>query len=372
MQKMSFLKSLTKYSLFLTLLILTFLPACKRDERPLNIQLKEVLAEELKEYHINGASVSVIFSDGEVLNVVAGYSHDTVTIKSDMLFAIGSITKTMVATLILQLSEEGTLSLDDPLYKWLPDYPHVDRTITIRQLLNHTSGLYMFWDNDELWDDLRSYRDSIFSPETVLQYIKDPYFIKGKRYQYSNTNYLLLAMIATKATDSELSTEFRKRFWEPLDIKNAFLTIEEEIPENIAHVWSDNFENDGSIRDVTFLPRNSHESITYGSSGLFMTAEDLAKWASMLFHSKLINESSLHQMLSFGKGGYGLGVGYFKSILGGGTQAVGHFGGNIGTTSGMIYSRKHNISLVVMINSYNVDCAFDLSEKLGKKILKSL
>jgi len=229
----------------------------------------------------------------------------------------------------------------------------------------------MFWDNDKIWDDLKKYRDSIFSPETVLTYLKDPYFSAGKKYRYSNTNYLLLAMIITRATGSSLSKEFRERFWDPLEIRNVYLSVEEDIPPRLAHVWSDNFENDGSNRDVTFLPRTSHESITYGSSGLFMTAECLADWSYKLFRGKVLSEASLNQMLSFGEGGYGLGVGFFGSILGGGTQSVGHMGGNIGTTASMIYSRNHNVSLAVMINSYDIECVFELSEKLGKVVLRN-
>jgi hypothetical protein len=77
-------------------------------------------------------------------------------------------------------------------------------------------------------------------------------------------------------------------------------------------------------------------------------------------------------MLDFDKGNYGLGVGYYKSILGGGKQAVGHGGGNIGTTASMIYSRKHHISQAVMINSFNGKCISSISEKFGKKVLRSL
>ena len=365
-----------KNSLIVLLLLIIFFvlsfSSYERDTPPLDVQLKEAMTEEIKKYQVLGASAAIVLPDGEVLKVTAGYSHDTVTIKPDMLFAIGSITKNMVATLILKLSEEGVLALDDPLYKWLPDFPYVDNTITIKQLLNHTSGLYMFWDNQALWDDLKSYRDSIFSPETVLTYLKEPYFEPGSNYRYSNTNYLLLAMIITKATDSSLSKEFRVRFWEPLEIHNTFLSMEENIPPDLAHIWGDNFENDSSIKDLTFLPRNSHESITYGSAGLFMTAEDLAKWALRLFQGDVLSEPSLNQMLDFGKGGYGLGAGYFRSILGGGTQAVGHMGGNIGTTASMIYSRNHKISMAVMINSYNTQCISDLSKKLGKIILSNL
>jgi CubicO group peptidase (beta-lactamase class C family) len=110
---------------------------------------------------------------------------------------------------------------------------------------------------------------------------------------------LLLAIIITKATGSSLSAEFRKRFWEPLGIEKAYLAMEEQIPNNLAHVWGDNFENDGSFRDITFLPRISHETITYGSARIFMTAGDLAFWCQSLFTGKVLKQPSMAQMLNF-------------------------------------------------------------------------
>jgi len=358
--------------LLLLAAILTGILSCSRDTRPFDVRVKEVLSEGLTEYGVKGGSAAVIMPDGSVHRIVAGFSHDTVAIHPDMLFAIGSITKNVVAALVLQLAEEGALTLNDPLCQWLPTYPFVDSTITIRQLLNHTSGLYMFWDNQKIWDDLKQYRDSVFSPETVLTYIRDPYFSPGRDHRYSNTNYLLLAMICTRATHSTLSAEFRRRFWAPLRIENAWLSLEEQIPRNLAHVWGDNFENDGSTRDLTFLPRASHESITYGSSGLFMTAEDLARWSHALFGGKVLAETSLSEMLKFGKGGYGLGVGYFRSTLAGGEQAVGHMGGNIGTTASMVYSRRYGVSVVVKINAYHLKCISKLTERVGKITLDYL
>jgi len=170
-----------------------------------------------------------------------------------MLFAIGSITKNFVAALTLQLVEEGVLSLDAPFSKWLPAYPHVDSTATLRQLLNHTSGIYMFWSNQKIWDDLKRDRTKVWTPEEVLSYIKEPSFAPGEGWRYSNTNYLLLAMIIEKATASKLSTEFKQRFWQPLGITNAYLSIQEDIPDSQAHVFGDNFNKDGSWQDLTFL-----------------------------------------------------------------------------------------------------------------------
>lgn len=338
--------------------------SCSRSDEPFTEQLQNALDKHLKRYDVKGASVAIIVPDGEMMIGVSGVSHDTVAMKPGMLFAIGSITKNVVAALTFKLAEEGMLSLDDSLFKWLPSYPKVDSTITIRQLLHHTSGLYMFWDNQRIWDDLKKYRNRAFTPEEVLTYLKEPYFPPGKSWHYSNTNYLLLAMIITKATGSSLSDEFRKRFWEPLDIEKAYLSMEEQIPDNLAHVWGDNFENDGSFRDLTFLPRVSHETITYGSSGLFMTAGDLAFWCQTLFTRKVLKHSSMEQMLNFNREGYGLGVHLFSKRITNGVKAYGHGGGNIGTSAYMAYLPDFETSIVVMINAFHGKCLDRILEDL--------
>ena len=249
-----------------TAFILALPLSCSRDTRTLDERIQEALSARIREYGVKGASTAVVLPDGEVHRVCAGVSHDSVAMSPEMLFAIGSITKNMVAALILQLAEEGTLSLDDSIQEWLEPIPKVDGTITIRQMLNHTSGIFMFWENQKLWDDLVKYRDSVFTPEVILTYLQEPHFPPGTDFRYSNTNYLLLAMIATRATHSTLSEEFRRRFWQPLGLRNTYLSMEEQIPQDqLAHVWGDNFEKDGSNRDITYLPRISHETITYGS-----------------------------------------------------------------------------------------------------------
>ena len=349
------------------------------DKNTIEEKLQKVLDDGISKYDVRGVSAAVIFPDQKVWKGVSGISHDTVSIKSDMLFAIGSITKNVVAALTLKLAEEGMLSLDDPLSKWLPRYPHVDSTITIRQLLNHTSGIYMFWDNQEIWDDLKKDREKVWTPEEVLSYIKEPCFAPGEGWRYSNTNYLLLAMIIEKATGSNLSTEFRKRFWQPLNIENAYLSIEEVIPDNQAHVYGDNFNNDGSNLDLTFLPRASHESITYGSAGLFMTAEDLAHWCNALFEGEVLHRESINEMLKFvdigfgpRKRGYGLGVELFRRRLSSGERAIGHSGANIGTSVYMVHLPEHHFTVVVMINDFNHECSQAITKDLIANVLKEL
>jgi len=363
-------------SIFILFLVIIPSLSCSGDKKiPLEQKLQNVLDEGIKKYDINGVSAAVIFPDGKLWTGTSGISHDTVTIKPDMLFAIGSITKKFVATLTLKLAEEGKLSLDDPLSKWLPEYPHVNSKITIRQLLNHTSGIYMFWSNQKIWDDLIKDRTKIWTPDEVLTYIKKPYFEPGDGWRYSNTNYLLLAMIITKATKSTLSSELRKQFWQPLHINSARLSIEEKIPDNQAHVFGDNFNDDGSYLDLTFLPRESHESISYGSAGVFMTAEDLALWCHSLFEGKILKQQSMDEMLEFvdigfgrQKRGYGLGVQLFRKRTSSGEKAFGHSGASIGTGAYMVHFPKHHLSVVVMVNNFGRSTA--ITKKLIHTVLK--
>ncbi|RKX25964.1 MAG: hypothetical protein DRP45_04745 [Candidatus Zixiibacteriota bacterium] len=363
--------------LILLLFVLTFL-SCSPDTKTLEERLQAVLDENIADIDGRGVSAAIIMPGKPIWKGVAGISHDTVNISPDMLFAIGSITKNFVATLTLKLAEEGKLSLEDSLHSWLPAYPHIDSTITIRQLLNHSSGIYMFWSNQQIWDDLIKDRTKIWTPDEVLSYIKKPYnFEPGEGFRYSNTNYLLMAMIIEKATGSNLSTEFRERFWKPLEIDNAYLSIEEEIPDNLAHVFGDNFNDDGSVQDLTYLPRASHESIGYGCSGLFMTAEDLAVWCNALFEGKVLQSQSLDEMFEFREIGFGrrnrgigLGVERFVKRMSSGERAVGHTGANIGTSASMVHLPDHHISVVVMINSFNHDCSQAIRTDLITTVLK--
>ena len=348
-----------------------------RTNETIEEQIQHTLDRTLEKYNERGVSAAIILPDRKEMSFVSGISHDSIAMKPDMLFAIGSVTKNVVAALTLKLAEENIVSLDDPISKWLPDYPYVDNAITIRQLLNHTSGLYMYWINQKIWDDLKKDRGKVWTPDEVLGYIKEPHFAPGKGWRYSNTNYLLLAMIIKKATGVKLSTNFRTRFWQPLGIDNAYLSMEDTIPANQAHVFGDNFNFGDATRDLTFLPRASHESIGYGSSGIFTTAMDLATWCQALFEGKVLQENSMTEMLQFVKfkpvsdmNAYGLGVQVYKPSFSAGKLAIGHGGGNIGTTTYMVYLPDYHASIVVMVNAFPGKSANAITKKLIRIVLK--
>ena len=341
-------------------------------------RLQKILDEGIKKYGIRGVSAAIVFDTGSLWVGTSGISHDTVSMKPDMLFSIGSITKNFVAALTLKLVEKGVLSLDDKLSKWLPAYPNVDSNITIHQLLNHTSGIYMFWNNDDLWEALKKDRYRFWTPEEVLEYIKEPHFSAGESWGYSNTNYLLMAMIIEKATGSTLSAELKKNLWEPLYLQNYYIWLADSIPENQAHVFGDNFQFGDPEKDLTFLPRVSHESITFGSSGIVTTAADLAKWCHSLFEGKVLSEKSMNEMLNFVKfrpqsnmKGYGLGVQEFRRTVSSGEKVIGHGGGNIGSATYMVYLPEYHASVVVMVNAFPTNSVDYFTKRLIKELVRA-
>jgi len=344
---------------------------------PIEEKLQDVLDKGIAKNDIHGVAATIIFPNGDIWNGVSGLSHDSVAMDPNMLFAIGSVTKNFIATLTLKLVEEEILSLEDPLSKWLPTYPFIDKNITIRQLLNHTSGIYNYFDNQKIWDELMSDRTRYWTPEEVLEFIEEPYFDPGDGFRYSNTNYLLAGMIINKATGSNLSTELNNRLFKPLGFSDYYLIQEQTLPENQAHVYSDNW--DGPIRDVTFLPRTSHDSIGYGAGGLFTTSENLARWSHSLFEGEILEDQSLNEMLNFiqftpvaNMRAYGLGVQEFTLKASSGVRAIGHGGGNIGTTTYMVYIPEHHVSIVVMINAFPNHGADEITKGLIKVVLKDL
>jgi D-alanyl-D-alanine carboxypeptidase len=344
----------------------------------LNQRFQKVLDNGIKRYNVRGVSAAIVFDTDSLWVGASGISHDTITMKPDMLFSIGSITKNFVATLTLKLVEKGTLSLEDKLSKWLPAYPYVDSNITIRQLLNHTSGIYMFWNNDDLWAALKADRNRIWTPEEVMEYIKEPHFSAGESWRYSNTNYLLMAMIIEKATGASLSLEIKDYLLKPQKLQNFYIWLTDSIPENQAHVFGDNFQFGDPEKDLTFLPRASHESITFGSSGIVTTALDLAKWCQTLFEGNVLSEKSMNEMLNFiefrpqyNMSGYGLGVQKFRSKQSHGEKAIGHGGGNIGSATNMIYLPDYHTSVVVMVNAFPTNSVDYFTNGLIKELVRA-
>jgi D-alanyl-D-alanine carboxypeptidase len=162
----------------------------------------------------------------------------------------------------------------------------------------------------------------------------------------------------------------------PLGLHNTYTVFEETLPDNIAHTWSDDFNPDGLLEDVTHIPRTAHDSIT---RTIFSTPEDVVKFSHALFQGDLLSPASLNQMLEFvptpadfGAQGYGLGVTHFFLSFAAGEDSIGHTGGGIGHITILAHLPDQEVSLVVQVNDENGDCLYGIKDALIQVILNHI
>src|SRR3954454_18031635 len=188
------------------------LPAYARDLRP-------QIEEQMTNLRIPGALVYVdVPGEGSWSQAFGtGTLGASTQITPDDHFRIGSNTKTFTGTVILQLVDEGKLGLDDPVSKYQPEVPNGEN-ITIRQLLDMTSGLYNYSEDKDFNETLDTEPDKVWTPEEVVEigFKNEPYFAPGEGFHYSNTNTVLLGMIVEQLTGKSLEQEFQERLFEPL------------------------------------------------------------------------------------------------------------------------------------------------------------
>lgn len=316
-------------------------------------QLQQILDDELSAQGLKGLSAAVIIPGSEVWRGVSGLSgpgyYDVM--RPDMLFGIASIKKTFVAALVLQLTEEGVLSLEDPLGQWLPNYPYINQEITLRHLLSHTCGIYNYTEHPTFWNTLATGAVKIWTPEELLgTFVSTPPFAAGSRFEYCNTNFLLSSMVIKAATGSSISDHYRDRFGHLLKLEGTFVGAEEAIEGEIALNWTDR-DGDGRLENISDIVGPSMYTMLWPF--LLSTAEDIAKWASALYGGQLLSAASLDKMLDFRPintvvwTGYGLGA--MRMVLRG-EELWGHTGLIPGYRSMMAYWPSTGISISVLGN----------------------
>jgi D-alanyl-D-alanine carboxypeptidase len=270
-------------------------------------------------------------------------------------FEIGSITKTFIAITVLQLVESGKLSLEDTVTRWLPtsvtDGIRNADQITIRQLLQHTSGIPDY--TEPLFQQAAGDPFVLFNNWTSEQLVglvrdRPSEFAPGTNWSYSNTNFALAGLIVESATGNSLAKEIRDRILTPLDLKDTFFATEEEVPGGYIKGYWD-FDRNGSLDDITLTDLS-----WAGSAGAMVsTTADLATFTAGLFKGRLLQPESLAQMLdaipveSPNYSSYGLGIGTIESpnrfwwI---------HRGQTLGFRSNLWYAPAEDITYVELIN----------------------
>ncbi len=256
-------------------------------------------------------------------------------------FRLASVSKQFTAAAILLLAEDGALSIDDPLKKWLPELPAVADAMTLRQLLSHSSGLL---DYEDLMDpaDTRQVHD--IDVLHLLQKENRTYFAPGSSYRYSNSGYALLALVVGKASGSDFASFLRQRIFLPLGMTATFAHQDgvDEVPER-AYGYS---QIDGHWQRTD----QSTTSAVLGDGGIYSSIDDLAKWDAALYDERLLRRASLQQAFSAATATpepdvphYGFGW----RING---DALWHSGESIGFRNVIVRYPKQKLTVVVLSN----------------------
>ncbi|MFJ9517944.1 serine hydrolase domain-containing protein [Kitasatospora sp. NPDC101801] len=246
-------------------------------------------------------------------------------------FRIGSVTKTFVATVLLQLQGEGRLDLDDPVEKWLPGVVHGNgndgAAITVRQLLSHTSGVYSYDEDPELarllfTAEFLTHRYDTYPARELVRVAMShpPVFVPGAKRAYSNTNFILAGLVIGKVTGHSYAEEIERRIIRPLGLTGTSLPgTASDLPRPHARGYSTLYGGSTDLVDTTEL----NPSWGGAAGEMISTTDDLTRFLAALLRGRLLPEAQLTEMLGTPTG-YGLGIGH--ATLSCGITVWGHEG----------------------------------------------
>lgn len=293
---------------------------------------------------------------------------------ADTVFRIGSTTKTFTGTLILQLVDEGLLALDDPVSRYRTDVPRGE-DITIEMLLKMRSGLANYTD-DNAWADLiMTNPTKAVDPEEMLAiaFKQDLLFEPGSKYQYSNTNTVLLGVIAEALTGKNLTTLVSERLTVPLGLKNTGIPERNDatLPQPFAHGYSVLDEADGEMVDVT----DFNPSWASGAGAGFSTSAELADWVEALTGGRLLREETQKLRMNSvvpvtedtgpASPGYGLGIARIAGLYG-------HNGQLPGYNSYMGSDPSRALTVVIWVNLAPNAAGESPAQKIADKVVPLL
>ena len=343
---------------------------------------KTALQLKLDEWHkagsFPGATLGVVLANGESFGLAVGFSDRetrSAMRPTDRMLA-GSVGKTFAAATALQLIKEGKIGLDDRIEKYLGSEPWFARLpnakdITVRQLMNHTSGLVRYEFKDQFTKDLTANPEKAWKPAELVGYLLDekPPFEAGKGWDYSDTNYIVLGMIIEKVMGREFYDEANRRLLKPLKLTD---TIPQDGPRLKGVVQgyagpNDPFGGaDAMIVNGKFVINPQFE---WTGGGYASTAHDLARWAKMIYEGKAFSPDLLPQVVDgvaapmLGRETkYGLGAIIRKTQVG---TSYGHSGFFPCYMTDMMYFPEHKIAGAIQVNT-------SVGRNLGKPLSRVL
>ena len=332
----------------LLLAAVSSLSAQRPDRGAILARVDSVVQAEMAAAKVPAMSVAVQ-QKGEVI-LAKGYGLANVELSvpatAETVYRIGSITKQFTSSIIMQLVEAGKISLDDPITKFIPDYPTQGNTVTVHHLLTHLSGIKSYTSlGPKFWTEM-SRQD--LSDSAMLASFKDlPFdFAPGAKYQYNNSAYYLLGVIIGKVTGVPYPKYINEKLAPPLGLRNTSYCDESTIIPHRAQGYE--------YRNGKLLNDDPISMNTPGAAGaICSTVLDLLSWREALFSGRVVSNASLTKMTTSAKlndgnatnYGYGLGVGKLQ-----GHRRISHGGGINGFITQMAYYPDDDVTVVVLGN----------------------
>jgi D-alanyl-D-alanine carboxypeptidase len=284
-------------------------------------------------------------------------------------FAVGSLTKTFMAALVLQLRDEGFFWLGTPIEQWLPDYPEADK-ITVKMLLNHRSGIFDYFAHPKYERKVFQRPKHYWKTREILELTGPRYCAPGKCYRYSNMNYVLLSIIVRKVAGRTAAAEIRDRFLEPLGLDDTYFQGREPIGRLPAkgYWWLDGRWK-GFADGSRYRPNTSAATVAHAAGAMVSSVRDISDWQDALLGGELLSPKSMELMLTFqGSSGYGLGM---RRAWLDGRAGVGHGGSLRGFVSIMYRLPDEDLDVVILTNLGRTNIQ-GLADKLTRVTLKHI
>jgi len=294
-------------------------------------------------------AISVAVLRGSDTLVMKGYGDASIeahrAATASTVYRIGSITKQFTSAAIMRLIERGKLSLEDPMSKFLPDVPTHGRTVTVRELLNHTSGIHNYTADRE-WS---KHWDEDLTPRQIVAFVDNDTldFAPGTRWSYDNTGYVLLGMIIEKVTGEPYAKYLQHDLFTPLGLKSTSYCPSRPTDPSFADGYT---SATGSAKPAAYLSMTH----PFSAGALCSTVRDLVVWQRALAGGRVVNAKSYALMttadtLNNGRR-FSYGFGLVPGMLGT-HRSIAHGGGVNGFTTSSIFFPDDSVNVVVFSNS---------------------
>jgi D-alanyl-D-alanine carboxypeptidase len=344
-------------------------------------RLQAALDRGREELAAPGIAAAVLFPDGRIWVGTSGVADlaSGRPLTEETPFAVASISKTFLAAEFMALVGEGRIDLDASVAGLLPGVVlgtrPIDARITVRQLLDHTSGLRDYLVDAKLDKATRADPTKVWTPAMALAYVGKPLAPPGAGYHYSNTNYVLLGLIAERVTGRTLAQEYRTRFLDPLGLRSTFYQGAEkptaELPTAYRYSSSTLDAKPAVLNDGTAIRPYTSITTAAGAAGsMAASAPDLVRWASALYGGSLLPPSMVQAMIDDAArtatlkpaASYGLGV---QVVTIDGRLSYGHTGRLVGARSVLRWFPEDWIAIAVVTNESRFEPGLVLRDLLA-------